>query len=101
VASTGGSADPAVVLHSIGPDGQLACETFAHRELTTAVSVAAVREDATVIAARPISSQYGLYQMLAAVKAGATQVLVSPFAPRAPRLGLGADDREVRLALAG
>jgi len=101
MASIGSGADPAIVLHGIGPDGQPACETFTHRNLTTAVSVAAVREDATVIAARPISSQYGLYQMLAAVKVGATQVLVSPFAARAPLLGLGADNREVRLALAG
>lgn len=97
----GGDGDPALVLYGVSADGQPASETFTHDALITAVSVAATRADATVVAALPISTHYGLYQVLATVKAGATQVLVSPFAARATRLGLSADNREVRLALAG
>jgi long-chain acyl-CoA synthetase len=50
-------------------------ETLTHDDLVAAASSSETREDTVVITAVAISSHYGLYQLLTAIRVGATQVL--------------------------
>ena len=69
----GESSDPAIVV-SVA-DGYGLAQTLTHEDLVAAAAGSETPLDAVVVASLPISSHYGLYQLLTAIKAGATQVL--------------------------
>jgi acyl-CoA synthetase (AMP-forming)/AMP-acid ligase II len=77
-------------------------ETLTHDDLVAAASSAELREDTVVITAVAISSHYGLYQLLTAIRVGATQVLQNTSAFRETVFN-SADQlqAEAKLALAG
>ena len=73
LAAPAGPEAPAVVLKVAGRDREQ--EVLSHADLVAAAARSETPADAVVVASLPLSSHYGLYQLLTALKAGATQVL--------------------------
>ena len=99
--AAGSSEDAAVVLQGgLGKPGEALVLT--HGDLVAAAAAADTPRDEVVLAAVPISSHYGLYQLLTGIRVGATQILESASAARRNLL-IGADAfcANMSIALAG
>ena len=99
--AAGSSEDAAVVLQAVlGKSGEALVLT--HGDLVAAAAAADTPRDEVVLAAVPISSHYGLYQLLTGIRVGATQILESASAARRNLL-IGADAfcANMSIALAG
>jgi acyl-CoA synthetase (AMP-forming)/AMP-acid ligase II len=99
--ASGSSEDAAVVLQAgLGKPGEALVLT--HGDLVAAAAAADTPRDEVVLAAVPISSHYGLYQLLTGIRVGATQILESASAARRNLL-IGADAfcANMSIALAG
>lgn len=79
----GPASDPALVVHSVSADGLTEAATFTHAD----VIAGAAESERPAPTLASILTQYGLSQMLAAIRAGATLVLETRSALRHPAAG--------------
>lgn len=98
----GGPGDAAILLQPVGTDGFGEPEMLTHEDLVAAALSAETREDAIVVTGVALSSHYGLYQLLTAIRVGATQVLQGTSAFRETVFNRADQlQAEAKLALAG